>query len=96
MTTMTIECSSFTATPIGEGRVRLEIAEPAQPRKAVYSAGEAVARISELLGKQFSHGSLNYWRKQGLPFVRIGDKKIVYNDDDLVLWAQGRTGSAFP
>jgi len=93
---MTIECSSFTATPIGEGRVRLEIAEPAQPRKAVYSAGEAVARISELLGKQFSHGSLNYWRKQGLPFVRIGDKKIVYNDDDLVLWAQGRTGSAFP
>ena len=96
MTTMTIECSSFTATPIGEGRVRLEIAEPAQPRKAVYSAGEAVARISELLGKEFSHGSLNYWRKQGLPFVRIGDKKIVYNDDDLVLWAQGRTGSAFP
>ena len=93
---MTIECSSFTATPIGEGRVRLDIAEPAQPRKAVYSAGEAVARISELLGKQFSHGSLNYWRKQGLPFVRIGDKKIVYNDDDLVLWAQGRTGSAFP
>jgi len=93
---MTIECASFTATPIGEGRVRLEIAEPAQPRKAVYSAGEAVARISELLGKQFSHGSLNYWRKQGLPFVRIGDKKIVYNDDDLVLWAQGRMGSAFP
>lgn len=93
---MTIECSSFTATPIGEGRVRLDIAEPAQPRKAVYSAGEAVARISELLGKQFSHGSLNYWRKQGLPFVRIGDKKIVYNDDDLVLWAQGRMGSAFP
>ena len=96
MTTMTIECSSFKATPIGEGRVRLEIAEPAQPRKAVYSAGEAVARISELLGKQFSHGSLNYWRKQGLPFVRLGDKKIVYNDDDLVLWAQGRMGSAFP
>lgn len=96
MTTMTIECASFRATPISEGRVRLEIAEPAQPRKAVYSAGEAVARISELLGKQFSHGSLNYWRKQGLPFVRIGDKKIVYNDDDLVLWAQGRMGSAFP
>lgn len=96
MTTMTIECSSFTATPIGEGRVRLEIAEPAQPRKAVYNAGEAVARISELLGKQFSHGSLAYWRKQGLPFVRLGDKKIVYNDDDLVLWAQGRMGSAFP
>ena len=93
---MTIECASFRATPIGEGRVRLEIAEPAQPRKAVYSAGEAVARISELLGKQFSHGSLTYWRKQGLPFVRLGDKKIVYNDDDLVLWAQGRTGSAFP
>jgi hypothetical protein len=96
MTTMTIECASFTATPIGEGRVRLEIAEPAQPRKAVYSAGEAVARLSELLGKPFTYASLNYWRKQGLPFVRLGDKKIVYNDDDLVLWAQGRLGSALP
>jgi len=96
MTTMTIECSSFTATPIGEGRVRLEIAEPAQPRKEVYGAAEAVARLGELLGKPFSHGSLNYWRKQGLPFVRLGGKKIVYNDDDLVRWAQGRFGSALP
>jgi hypothetical protein len=39
---------------------------------------------------------LVYWRKQGLPFVRLGEKKIVYNDDDLVLWAQGRGGSALP
>ena len=55
MTTMTIECASFKATPISEGRVRLEIAEAAQPRKAVYGAGEAIARLSELLGKPFSH-----------------------------------------
>jgi len=93
---MTIECSSFTATPIGEGRVRLEIAEPAQPRKAVYSAGEAIARLSELLGKPFSYGLLDYWRKQGLPFVRLGEKKIVYNEEDLVRWAQGRMGNALP
>jgi hypothetical protein len=96
MTTMTIECASFTATPISEGRVRLEIAEPAQPRKAVYGAGEAIARLSELLGKPFSHGSLNYWRKQGLPCVRLGDKKIVYSEDEIVRWAQGRMGSALP
>ena len=93
---MTIECSSFTATPIGEGRVRLEIAEPAQPRKEVYGAGEAIVRLSELFGKPLSRNCLSYWRKQGLPFVRLGDKKIVYNDDDLVQWAQGRLGSALP
>ena len=96
MTTMTIECSSFTATPISEGRVRLEISEPAQPRKAVYGAGEAIVRLSELFGKPLSRNCLTYWRKQGLPYVRLGDKKIVYNDEDLVQWVQGRLGSALP
>ena len=96
MTTMTIECASFKATPISEGRVRLEIAEPAQPRKAVYGAGEAIVRLSELFGKPLSRNCLTYWRKQGLPYVRLGDKKIVYNDEDLVQWAQGRLGSALP
>ena len=93
---MTLECASFKAIPISEGRVRLEISEPAQPRKAVYGAGEAIARLSELFGKPLSNGCLTYWRKQGLPYVRLGEKKIVYNDDDLVQWAQGRIGSALP
>ena len=96
MTTMTIECASFKATPISEGRVRLEIAEPAQPRKAVYGAGEAIVRLSELFGKPLSRNCLTYWRKQGLPYVRLGEKKIVYNDEDLVQWVQGRLGSALP
>lgn len=95
MTTMTIECSSFKATPISEGRVRLEIAEPAQPRKAVYGASDAVARLSEIFGKPMQRNSLAYWRKQGLPFVRLGDKKIVYSEDEITKWAQGRIGGAF-
>lgn len=96
MTTMTIECASFKATPISEGRVRLEIAEPAQPRKAVYGAGEAVARLSEIFGKPLNRNCLTYWRKQGLPCVRLGEKKIVYAEDEIVQWAQGRMGSALP
>lgn len=93
---MTIECSSFKATPISEGRVRLEIAEAAQPRKAVYGASEAIARLSELFGRPMNRNCLAYWRNQGLPCVRLGEKKIVYSEDEIVRWAQGRMGSALP
>ena len=93
---MTLECEAFTATPIAEGRIRLEIKAPAQPRKAVYGAGEAVARLSEIFGKPLHRNSLGYWRKQGLPCVRLGEKKIMYSEDDLVRWAQGRITSAIP
>lgn len=95
-TTLTIECSSFKATPISEGRVKLELSNAAQPRKAVYGAAEAVARLSEIFGKQLHRNSLAYWRKQGLPCVRLGDKKIMYSEDDLIRWAQGRITSAIP
>ncbi len=62
MTSMTIECASFRAIPISEGRVRLEITEPAAPRKEVYGAGEAVARLSELFGKPvYSDDELVKW-----------------------------------
>lgn len=93
---MTIECASFKATPISEGRVRLEITEAAQPRKAVYGAGEAIARLSELFGRPMNRNCLAYWRNQGLPCVRLGEKKIVYSEDEIVRWAQGRMGSALP
>lgn len=96
MTTMTIECASFKATPISEGRVRLDITAPAAPRKAVYGAGEAIARLSEIFGKPLHRNSLSYWRKQGLPCVRLGEKKIVYAEDEIVQWAQGRLGCAMP
>lgn len=96
MTIMTIECASFKATPISEGRVRLEITEAAQPRKAVYGAGEAIARLSELFGRPMNRNCLAYWRNQGLPCVRLGEKKIVYSEDEIVRWAQGRMGSALP
>ena len=92
---MTIECSSFVATPIGEGRVKLEISAPVQPRKAVYGASDAVARLSEIFGKPVHRNSLAYWRKQGLPFVRLGDKKLVYSENEISKWAQGRLGGAF-
>lgn len=93
---MTIECSSFKATPISEGRVRLEIAEAAQPRKAVYGAGEAIARLSEIFGRPMNRNCLAYWRSRGLPHIRLGEMKIVYAEDEIVRWAQGRMGSALP
>jgi hypothetical protein len=93
---MTIECSAFTATPIAEGRIKLEIQSAAPPRKEVYTAGEAVARLSEIFGKPLHRNSLAYWRKQGLPCVKLGEKKIMYSEDDLVRWAQGRITSAIP
>jgi hypothetical protein len=96
MTSMTIECASFRAIPISEGRVRLEISEAAAPRKEVYGAGEAIARLSELFGKSMGNNSLAYWRKHGLPYIRLGEKKIVYSDEELVKWAQGRMTSAIP
>jgi hypothetical protein len=96
MTSMTIECASFRAIPISEGRVRLEISEPAAPRKEVYGAGEAVARLSELFGKPLGRNCLTYWRKHGLPCIRLGEKKFVYSDEELVKWAQGRMTSAIP
>jgi len=94
--TMTIECASFKATPVGEGRVRLDIENPVQQRKSVYGSSEAVARLSEIFGKPLHRNSLAYWRKQGLPCTRIGDRKLMYSEDDLVRWAQGRMGSALP
>ena len=96
MTSMTIECASFRAIPISEGRVRLEISEPASPRKEVYGAGEAVARLSELFGRPMGTNSLTYWRKHGLPYIRLGEKKIVYSEEELVKWAQGRMTSCIP
>ena len=93
---MTIECASFKATPIGEGRFRLEIEAPAQPRKTVYSSGEAIARLSEIFGRPLHRNSLSYWRKQGLPCVRLGERKLMYAEEDLMRWAQGRITSAIP
>jgi hypothetical protein len=52
--------------------------------------------LSEIFGKPLHRNSLAYWRKQGLPCTRIGDRKLMYSEDDLVRWAQGRITSAVP
>jgi hypothetical protein len=93
---LTIECRSFTAFPMGEGRVRLEISEPVAPKKAAYGSSEAITRLSEIFGRPMHRNCLAYWRKQGLPFTKIGDKKIVYNEDEITNWARGRFTTTLP
>jgi hypothetical protein len=96
MTNLTIECRSFTAFSIGEGKFRLEVSDPAPPKNSVFGSGDAIKRLSEIFGRPVHRNSLAYWRKQGLPYTKLGDKKIVYNDDEITNWARGRFTSTLP
>jgi hypothetical protein len=93
---LVIECSSFTATPIGEGKVRLDIVNPEKkPTAEIYEAAQARKRLTEILGRQVSGRNLAYWRDElGLPFQRIGPKKFTYLEKELTDWAHSRLGSA--
>jgi hypothetical protein len=93
-TTMTLECRSFTATPLEDGKMRLEITgaiPKAKDAEAAYEAEAASVRLSELLGRKVSRSNLAYWRENMmLPFRKLGAKKFVYREADLVRWAKGR------
>jgi hypothetical protein len=93
-TTMTLECRSFTATPLEDGKMRLEITGALPKQKdseAAYEAEAAAVRLSELLGRKVSRGNLAYWRENlNLPFRKLGMKKFVYREVDLVTWAKGQ------
>jgi hypothetical protein len=52
--------------------------------------------LSEIFGRQLHRNSLSYWRKQGLPCIRLGERKLVYSEEDLMRWAQGRMTSCIP
>jgi hypothetical protein len=91
-----IECSSFTATPIGEGRVRLDISNPEKKAASeICEAAQARKRLSEILGREVSGRNLAYWRDElGLPYRKIGPKKFTYLEKELTDWAHSRLGSA--
>jgi hypothetical protein len=95
MTNMIIECRSFTATPLGEGKVRLEIAGAAAGKRdpnQTYSASEVVKRLSELMGKEVHRNCLVYWRDNlGLPYKKLGPRKFLYQESEIARWASGRT-----
>ena len=94
---LVIECSSFTATPIGEGKVRLDIRNPEKKKASaeVYEASQACKRLSEILGRDVNRWNLAYWRDElGLPFQKIGPKKFIYNEEGISNWANSRHGSA--
>jgi hypothetical protein len=88
MPTLTIECRSFVATPIGENRVRLDIAEPEKNESASFGSGEAAALLSRVFGHPVHRNTLSYWRRRGLPHTKIGPKKIIYREDDVVRWTK--------
>lgn len=92
---LVIECSSFTATPLGEGRVRLDIQNP--ERKAtseLYEAAQACHRLTELLGRKVTRWNLAYWRDElGLPFNKVGPRKFTYSDKAITDWAHSKSGS---
>jgi len=93
--TLTLECSSFTATPLGDGKISLEV-KGASPKgkdaEASYEAEAAIERLSELLGRKVSRGNLAYWRdNMHLPYRKLGLKKFVYKEADLTKWAKGQS-----
>lgn len=95
MTSLTFECRSFTATPLENGKMRLEITgaiPKAKDADASYEAEGALERLGELLGRTVTRGNLAYWRdNMNLPFKKLGLKKFVYREADLVRWAKGQT-----
>ena len=92
--TMILECRSFTATPLEEGKVRLEITGAVtKDRKPdqTYSAEGAMARLGELLSRKVSRSNLSYWRENlGRPYRTIGPRKLLYTESELVRWAKGK------
>ena len=92
---MILECDYFKAEQGPEGKIRLEIvgAKPAEvPAETSYEADRALERLSELLGRPVSRGNLAYWRQaMNLPYKKLGLKKFVYREADLVCWCKGRT-----
>ena len=95
--TLTIECSSFTATPIGGGRMVLDIVEAVQQKdEGVYSGNEACERLAKLMGKPVKRHNLVYWRESlGLPYKKVGPKKFLYAEEDLCNWVKANHGPAF-
>lgn len=95
MTKMTLECRAFTATPLGEGRILLEIQDALAGKKdpkQAYEAKAAANRLSEMLGREVGRNNLAYWREHmNLPHKKLGPKKFVYFEGELVRWASGRT-----
>jgi hypothetical protein len=95
MTKMILECRAFTATPLAEGKILLEIQDAIPSKKdpkQAYEAQGASKRLSELLGRDVGRTNLAYWREHmNLPHKKLGPKKFVYFEGELVRWAAGRT-----
>jgi len=95
MTTMILECSAYTATALGEGKIRLEVREAISSNrdpKQAYEAKAATKRLSEILGREVGRNNLAYWREHmNLPHKKLGPRKFVYFEGELTRWATGRT-----
>ena len=86
---MILECESFTATPLESGKLRLEIKAPVERPKETLGPKEAAERLSAIFNRTVQKHSLGYWRKRGLPYTQVGEKKFIYHDVAITRWAQG-------
>jgi hypothetical protein len=86
---MILECESFTATPLESGKLRLEIKAPVERPKETLGPKEAAERLSAIFNRPVQKHSLGYWRKRGLPYTQVGEKKFIYHDVAITRWAQG-------
>lgn len=91
---MLIDCDHFRAEQGPGGRIRLHIVGAKKTEvadDASYEAERALERLSELLGRRVTRGNLAYWREHmGLPYRKLGTKKFIYHEGDLVRWCRGR------
>jgi len=87
-----IKCRSFKATPLGEGRLLLEIEDvESEAPTGVYSAATVGARLAEILGmkRPIARNTLAYWRTNlKLPYTALGPKKFLYEEGQLLEWAR--------
>jgi hypothetical protein len=92
---MTLECRSFTVTPLSDGKVRLEIVDgrSAASEDQRYDSNGAAKRLAEILNIPVSPSTLAYWRGKGLPHRRLGPKKFIYTEKEMSDWAKGHQSS---
>jgi len=101
MHVLTLDCQSFTASTLPDGRLRLELAEPSETRAPVspnarYVRAIAAKRLAEILGQPVSVSTIDRWmraKKHPLPFIKPAGRPI-FIEADLRQWAETKKKTA--
>lgn len=78
MRTLTLECDSFTVTPLKNSRVRIEmIDDVVAPLNARHTRAKAAGRLAHLTGQPVSVKTLDRWvrsKKNPVPWHKLGGR----------------------